>query len=269
LDDCNDPTSSPYGYTTAETAIDKNGERVSAMSAYLSKAVALERVDRLTVCTGTVGSRLEISGDEIAGRTVTGVNIQSSTASSPTKEYFVKARREVILASGAMNSPQILLLSGIGPSQNSSSDPSLAIPQVKELPAVGADFSDHYAVPIMLELPKRETLHILESGLWGLWYVLVWIFTGKGFMSLSSAPTAIFLHTDHIDEQTMEVTTPPYTRDPFDSHIIPNVEVMTIPVNSLERAVPGRNLFSIFPTIIQPQAKGEIAYLLLKQIVKE
>jgi hypothetical protein len=265
LDDCNDPASSPYGYTTLETTIDKKGERISAMSAYLSKTVALERIKRLTVCTGTVASRLEVSGDEKAGLTVTGVHIQSSTAQSPIKKYFVKARREVIIASGAMNSPQLLLLSGIGPSQSNTSDPNLDISQVKHLPAVGADFSDHYAIPIMLELPKRETLHILESGLWGLCYVLVWIFTGKGFMSLSSAPTAVFLHTDCVDEQTMEVTIPSNTKSPPDSHKIPNVEIMTIPINSLERAVPGRNLFSIFPTIIQPQAKGEIKCPLLKE----
>jgi choline dehydrogenase-like flavoprotein len=261
LSDCNDPVSAPYGYATLETAIDKKGERVSALSAYLNKNLARERSKSLTVCTGTVASRLEVSGDESSGRVVTGIHIRSSTGPKAGRDYFVKARKEVILASGAMNTPQLLLLSGIGPSETSSNDSNLGIPQVKVLPAVGADFSDHYSIPIMLELPKKETLHILETGIWGLWYLLLWLLTGKGFMSLSSAPTAIFMHTDSLDEETMQATTPLDMHDSSKSHDVPNVEIMIIPLNSLERAVPGRNLFSIYPTIVQPRAKGEIAHL--------
>ncbi|KAF2120951.1 choline dehydrogenase [Lophiotrema nucula] len=257
LDDCNDPGAPSCGYFPLETAIDKNGERVSALTAYLSKYVARDRVNRLSVCTGTVASRLEIVGDEQIGRAVTGVYIRSSTGPKTGKDYLVKARREVILTCGAMTTPQLLLLSGIGPSEENSTKSTLGIPLVKELPAVGADFSDHYAIPIMLELPRKETLHFLESVIWGLWYIILWIFTGKGLVSFSSAPTAIFLHTDSIDETTMQVTTP-HTEDPSHNHEIPNIEIMIIPLNSLERAVPGRSLFSIYPTILQPKATGRL-----------
>ena len=214
------------------------------------------------MCTGTVASRLEIAGDEQIGRAVTGVYIRSSTGPKTGKDYLVKARREVILTCGAMTTPQLLLLSGIGPSGENSTESSLGIPLVKELPAVGADFSDHYAIPIMLELPREETLHFLESAIWGLWYILLWIFTGKGWVGFSSAPTAIFLHTDSIDEATMQVVTP-HTQDPSHNHEVPNIEIMIIPLNSLERAVPGRSLFSIYPTILQPRATGKVLNSLL------
>ena len=253
FDDCNDPGAPACGYFPIETAIDKNGERVSAMSAYLSKDVAQERIKRLSVCTGTVASRLEIAGDEQSGRTVTGVHIQSATGPKTGKDCFVKARREVILTCGSMTTPQLLLLSGIGPSGGES---SLGIPLVKELPAVGADFSDHYAIPIMLELPSKETLHYLETAMWGLWYILLWIFTGKGYVSLSAAPVAMFLHSDSIDEKTMQVKASSMEKS-SQSHDIPNVEIMVIPLNSLERAVPGRSLFSLYPTVVQPKAKGK------------
>lgn len=228
------------------------------MTAYLSKTVARERVKRLSVCTGTVASRLETAGNEQIGRAVTGVYIRSSNGPKAGKDYLVKARREVILTCGAMNTPQLLLLSGIGPSGENSTESSLGIPLIKELPAVGADFSDHYAIPVILELPRKETLHSLESAIWGLWYILLWIFTGKGLVSFSSAPTAVFLHTDSIDETTMQVATP-HTQDPSHDHKVPNIEIMIIPLNSLERAVPGRSLFSIYPTILQPQAKGKVS----------
>ncbi|KAF2703704.1 GMC oxidoreductase [Pleomassaria siparia CBS 279.74] len=253
-EDCNDPAAPSCGYFALETAIDKNGERVSALSAYLNKKVARGRNARLSVCTGTVASRLEVAGDEQNGRTVTGVYIRSSSGPDKDRDYLVKARREVVLTCGAMTTPQLLLLSGIGPSGEKSSESRLGIPLVKELPAVGADFSDHYSIPVMLELPKKETLHFLETGMWGLWYILLWIFTGKGLVGLSSAPAAIFLHTDSVDETTMQVTTPNTSH----SHQVPNVEIMIIPLNSFERAVPGRSLFSIYPTILQPRAKGRL-----------
>ena len=244
------------GYFPLETAITKNGERVSVLTAYLSKTVARERIERLSVCTGTIASRLEITGDEQTGRVVTGVYIRPSKGLKAAKDYIVRARREIILTCGAMTTPQLLLLSGIGPGGENSTEPRLGIPLVKELPAVGANFSDHYSIPIMLELPKKETLHFLESAIWGIWYILLWIFTGKGLVSLSSAPIAIFFHTNSIDEATMQVTAQ-RTQVPPDNHEVSNIEIMIIPLNSLERAVPGRSLFSIYPTVLQPQARGK------------
>jgi choline dehydrogenase-like flavoprotein len=261
LSDCNDPEIPSCGYFTLETAIDKNGERVSAMSAYLSKTVARRRMNRLSICTGTIASRLETAIDEGQGHAVRGVYIQSSAGPKPSKDYYVKARREVILTCGAMTTPQLLLLSGVGPKGYDAGPSSLGIPLVKELPAVGADFSDHYGISVMLELPRTETIHFLESAFWGLWYIVVWIFTGKGMMSLSTAPAAIFLHTDSIDKDTMRVKTP-HKPDPSQNHEVPDIEIMVIPVNTLERAVEGRSLFSLFSTILQPKAKGMYAFIL-------
>ncbi|KAF2652624.1 GMC oxidoreductase [Lophiostoma macrostomum CBS 122681] len=254
FDDCNDPDASSCGYFTLDTAIDKCGGRVSAMSAFLSKTLVRERSRHLSVCTGTVASRFEISSNERHEHTVTGVFIRHSSPSDTTIEYLVKARREVIMTCGAMNSPQLLLLSGIGPTGKESSITRLGIPLVKELPAVGADFSDHYSVPVLLELPYKETLHLLETAMWGLWYILLWIFTGRGPVGSSTAPTALFLHTDSVDKTTMQVKASRVSQD----HRVPNAELLILPVNSLERAVPGRSLFSIFPTILQPRAKGHL-----------
>lgn len=254
LGDCNDPAAPSCGYYPLETAIDDSGERVSALTAYLSKTVAQQRIKHLSVCTGTVASRLEIGDGEQANRFVTGVHIRPSTGPHSGKDYLAKAKREVILCCGAMNTPQLLLLSGIGP-RDQKSEVSLNIPLVKELPAVGAAFSDHYAIPVMLELPKGETLHILETAIWGLRSILLWICTGTGLMSLSSAPTAIFLRTDSIDEATMQVATS-NIRDPSHNYGVPDVKIMMIPLNSLERHVPGRSLFPFFPTILQSRAKG-------------
>ena len=63
----------------------------------------------------------------------------SRNASSNSDATNVKARREIILAAGALHSPQILQLSGIGPKKLLS---SLGIETVVDLPGVGMNFQD-------------------------------------------------------------------------------------------------------------------------------
>src|SRR5262249_56107049 len=59
-----------------------------------------------------------------------------------------RAAREVILCGGAVNSPQLLMLSGIGPQQHLA---EFGIPPVHHLPGVGQSLQDHYSAPIKLK----------------------------------------------------------------------------------------------------------------------
>ncbi|KAK9418020.1 putative Glucose-methanol-choline oxidoreductase N-terminal domain-containing protein [Seiridium unicorne] len=72
----------------------------------------------------------------------TGVEYLPSTGGASTTVY---ASKEVIVTAGALNTPQILMLSGIGPS---SLLQSLGIPVVSDLPGVGQNLQDHYSVDI-------------------------------------------------------------------------------------------------------------------------
>lgn len=228
------------------------------MRALLNKDIASSRRGRLTVCTGTIASRLELDGE--AGL-ATGVHIRSAkptVGDSSPKDFFVKANREVIVCSGALCSPQLLLLSGLGP-KDSGKD--LGIPLVKELPAVGATLSDHYSFAILVELPKKETIHVLES-IWGLWHMILWCLFGVGLMGMSTMLTSIFIRSGAIDEETMEVKLrDENNEDNLDiskTRNVPDLEIMLFPVSGLEKAVPGRSLFSIYPTIVQPHGSGRI-----------
>ncbi|KAI0473339.1 putative GMC oxidoreductase [Xylariaceae sp. FL0804] len=252
--DLNDPAAAPaMGYFNLDTAIDARGNRISAFTAYMNKSLIIQRRGRLTICTGATASRLEV--DARAGF-VRGVHIRSSTG--PLEEYYVKARREVIVCSGAACSPQLLLLSGIGPSQASK---DFEIPIVKELHAVGATLSDHYSIPIMLEVPKKETFHLLQS-IWGVWHILLWLVIGKGLLSLTSMSTTIYVRTGAINKDTMEIR----NRDE-DGHDnldaskpenVPDIEIMVMPNSSVERAVDGRTLISLYPTLVQPRGSGRV-----------
>lgn len=75
------------------------------------------------------------------------------------KEYHVTARKEVILTAGAINSPQLLLLSGIGPKKQLD---SVGIRTVVDLPGVGENLHNHqsYGVDFVLNETKIDELNL-------------------------------------------------------------------------------------------------------------
>ncbi|KAI1461843.1 putative GMC oxidoreductase [Annulohypoxylon moriforme] len=229
----NDPVALAMGYFDLDTAIDKRGKRISTFSTYLNKTVALQRRDRLTVCTGAVASRLD--ADAQTGL-VSGVHIRCSDGS--TGEFFVVARREVIICSSAACTPQLLLLSGVGPRRSSE---KFGIPVIKELPAVSvsATLSDHYSI---------ETIHILET-IWGL-------------LDVSSMSNTVSIRAGVIDKGTMRVKNHDEEgRDNLDaslSHNVPDLEVMSMPSISIERPVKGHSFMSIYPTLVQLHGSGRV-----------
>ncbi|KAI1379874.1 putative GMC oxidoreductase [Hypoxylon crocopeplum] len=251
--DINDHMAPAMGSFKLDVAIDRHGSRISVLTAYLNKAVASERSDRLAVCTGAVASRLEANAQT---GLVTGVHIRCSK--EPSKEFFVKARREVIVCSGASCTPRLLLLSGIGPAGSSERS---GIPLIKELP-VGATLFDHYSIPIMLEVPAKETFHLLET-IWGIWHILLWLFFGKGLLSLSSMATTLYVRTGAINRSTMTIKTHDEeghnNLDAFLSSNVPDIEVMVMPNSSVERAVnTDHTLMSLYPTLVQPRGSGKV-----------
>jgi choline dehydrogenase-like flavoprotein len=104
----------------------KNGERWSAARAYVTPAR-----DRMEVITGALTERILIENGRAAG-----VVIRQKWGRKRT----VKARGAVILSAGTFGSPQLLMLSGIGPAAHLQ---SLGIAVVDDKAAVGADLQDH------------------------------------------------------------------------------------------------------------------------------
>ncbi|ROV87741.1 hypothetical protein VMCG_10581 [Cytospora schulzeri] len=248
--DCNSPVAPAMGLFDLDMTIDKQGYRVSTYTAFLDKKTAIQRRKHLTVCTGVVVSRLDI--DDQTGL-VGGVHIRRVSKDIDDGDVYVQARREVILCSGAVCSPQILLLSGIGPKVQLEAH---GIATKKDLP-VGASLQDHCSSAVMLNLPRTETLSLLES-IRGLWHMILFIVLGRGLMGASSTPKTIFVRTTAIDEDTMVASKNPDDLDASQPHNIPDIEIMIQPVNSLERAVPGHSLITFYTTLVQPKSVGSI-----------
>ena len=111
----------------------KGGRRWSTNEAYLKPA---RDRPNLTVATGALASRVELEGERATGLTFR----QGGT------EHTVRATREVLLCGGAINSPQLLMLSGIGPGNHLA---EMGVESRVDLPGVGTNLQDHPVIPLL------------------------------------------------------------------------------------------------------------------------
>lgn len=109
----------------------------------------------------------------------------------------------------------------------------------------------------MLELPKSETLSLLET-IYGAWHFLLFLLFGKGLMGASSTPKTAFVCTAALDEKTMIVNNFEDFADASKPANIPDTEIMVHPVNSLGRPVPGHSLLTFYTTLVQPKSVGRV-----------
>lgn len=106
------------------------GQRANSAYAFLDEALTRPN---LTVITGVHVTRICFDGN-----TATGVEISRNNASGARE--ILKARNEVILSAGVINSPHLLKLSGIGPAAELQAH---GIPVIQDLPGVGENLQDH------------------------------------------------------------------------------------------------------------------------------
>ncbi|OWZ02438.1 Choline dehydrogenase [Phytophthora megakarya] len=124
------------------------GERCSASAAYLTQNV-LER-ENLTVLTDTFVNKLVFEGKKAVG-----IEVEPfQTAGGPTQQ--IRAVKEVILSSGTINSPQLLMLSGVGDAEHLR---ETGVPVVHHLPAVGRNMEEHLGVYLHVKCKKPVTLY--------------------------------------------------------------------------------------------------------------
>lgn len=125
----------------------KNGERCSAATAFLTPALGRPN---LTIKTSVLASRLLFEGTRVTG--------VAYFQNGDQRE--ARVAKEVILCGGAVNSPQLLLLSGVGPAEHLA---ALDIPVAVDLPGVGCNLQDHLAVLINYECTEPITLANAKS----------------------------------------------------------------------------------------------------------
>jgi choline dehydrogenase len=197
------------------------GRRWSAADAYLHPAA-----DRpnLTILTDALVTCIEIEG----GRAV-GVRYLQRGA-----EVFARAEAEVILAAGAVGSPQLLMLSGVGPADHLREHD---IPVMADSAGVGANLSDHPIVTAMWSTPK-------SAGLWeksGPRNLARWQLTHSGPLATNVAEAGGFSRTD-----------PGLPAPDIQWHVLP------VPYQNAGLTDPAIRALSVLITLVAVGSRGRI-----------
>ncbi|KAH7329428.1 hypothetical protein B0I35DRAFT_474033 [Stachybotrys elegans] len=249
--DGNHPDASAMGYFNLDLTIDKSGYRHSGFHAYLPENVVCQRPS-LDICPSAVIVRVDVAEDE---STVRGVYVQSAVPSVRTTPSFIKARREVVLSAGAICTPQILQLSGIG---SRAVLENLGITVRKDLPDVGRHLADHYLFPVFIQVPMHDSLQqLLANPLQAIRHVLLFATAGKGWLK-SAVDRAIYLNTRHIDGVTGMVQANEKTLNPRNKDNLPDVEIMVVPMGTKPDIYPGEPLFTLQVCLNHAKTEGSV-----------
>ncbi len=222
-DDFNGATQDGVGYHQTTT---RNGRRCSTAVGYLRPAM---QRSNLRVVTGALTEKVLFED-----RRAVGVTFRREG-----RLCTARAGREVILCGGAVNSPQLLMLSGIGPQDQLA---QFGIPIVHHLPGVGQSLQDHYSAPIKLRCKLPITVNdVMLSNARKLKAGLEYYMFRRGPLSMISSPAALFA----------------CTRPELAS---PDIKISISPF-SAERPQDGLHRFSGFTSIayqLRPESRGEI-----------
>ena len=220
-DDFNGPRQDGVGWYQLTQ---RNGQRCSAATAYLHPAMSRPN---LTVLTDALVTKVIVQG----GR-ATGVSyLRHGEAAS------AQAEAEVILSGGAINSPQLLMLSGIGPADHLI---EMGIDVLADSPGVGANLSDHPVLPVIWSTPRLR-------GLWektGNGSALRWQLTHRGPLTSNVAESGGFAHSE-----------PGLLAPDLQLHVLPG------PYRDQGLADPAQRAMSVLVGLVDVASRGRIRLL--------
>ncbi|TIS36508.1 GMC family oxidoreductase [Mesorhizobium sp.] len=160
----------------------KDARRSSASVAYLRP---IRERKNLTVRTGVLVTRIVVE----KGRAV-GVEIVDRPGGQPT---ILRAEREVIVSSGAIGSPKLLMQSGIGPADHLK---SVGVTPVHDLPGVGSNLQDHLDLFVIAECTGEHTYDNYAKLHRTVWAGLQYLLLKKGPVASSLFETGGFWYAD-------------------------------------------------------------------------
>lgn len=227
--DLNGPDQEGVGYYQLTV---KNGQRCSAAVAYLHPVMGR---GNLRVETKALATRVLFEGKKAVGVEFT----------RNSRTVTVKAAREVILAGGAINSPQLLQLSGVGPGELLHEH---GIEVVSDLPGVGENLQDHYVISTTYRL-KKGTISVneLTNGPRFVGEVAKYLTRRTGLLTLSAAHIAVFCKSRE------ELAGPD-----IQFHILPATMDTDKLVNEQKMMLEGEPGLTIAPCQLRPESRGHI-----------
>ncbi|MGY6534825.1 MAG: GMC family oxidoreductase [Pararhodobacter sp.] len=204
----------------------RKGQRCSAAAAYVHPVMSRPN---LTVITHARAERLTLEGKRASG-----VMIRRRG-----RRQHIRARYEVIVSAGAFGSPQLLMLSGIGPADELRTH---GIAVVHDLPGVGQNLQDHLDYIITYASRRADVVGLNPAGLMRLTRAgLDWRRTGEGLFASPMAEGCAFLRSD-----------PALGKPDLQFHFVIGI------VDQHMRKLHMTNGYSCHVCLLRPQSRGSV-----------
>ena len=219
----------------------RNGRRWSPVDAYLRPALGRQN---LKVVTHALVERIDLDGKQAVG----------ITYRQGGESRKIKARRDVILSGGAINTPQLLQISGIG---NPDDLAGIGVAVKHALPGVGRNFRDHYAIRISALVKGAGTLNELSHGVRLVGEVVRYAFTRKGLLATAPSHAGGYFKTrPGLETPDMQLYFAPasYGRGRYGTTVLDTVPGMTLGASQLRPDSTGH----VKAVSADPAAKPEI-----------
>ncbi|XP_058791714.1 glucose dehydrogenase [FAD, quinone]-like [Phymastichus coffea] len=242
----------------------RGGRRVSASKAFLEPVTRGPRRRRnLRVAARSRVTKVLL--ERRPPRSLRAVGVRYLGADG--RPRVARARREVLLCAGALGSPQLLLLSGLGP--RDQLDP-LGIETLEDLPGVGRNLQDHVSMAALTFL-VNDSVSIVESRLSSNpLYALDYILRGRGPLTVPGGAEALAF----VDTRSLLAGQSPPAKDYPDIELVLGAGALTGDMSGglrsllglseqFERGVfagyRGRDAFSIVPILMRPKSRGRVS----------
>lgn len=197
------------------------GRRWSSAQAFLRKA---EKRPNLTIRTQTRVAKVLFQGT-----TASGVQLEDGTR--------ITARREVVLCAGAIETPRLLQLSGVGPGAHLASH---GIQVVADLPGVGENYQDHLESTVQGETRDPISLFGEDKGLKAARHFLQYLTTRTGLMTSNVVECGGFADVSGMGQPDVQF------------HVLPFM------VGWADRAPIERHGIAIGPCFLRPKSRGTV-----------
>jgi choline dehydrogenase len=199
----------------------RRARRESSATAYLHP---VRSRPNLAVKTGAHAVRIVFDGERVSGVSY----LQAGELRT------VRARREVILAGGAVNTPQLLMLSGIGPAGHLA---ELGIDVIVDAPGVGSNLSDHLAAGLIMETTRNDSLVAAETPL----QLADYLMRRRGLLTSNVGEAHAFLESRP-------------------GLVGPDIELIFAPVPFLDHGStePDCHGYTMAAVLLQPESRGTV-----------
>ncbi|OCH93042.1 GMC oxidoreductase [Obba rivulosa] len=240
------------------TFVNKDGRRVTAEFAYLTPEVLARR--NLQVATKVQVTRI-LFDNKSGNHRATGVEFMNASG----ERFQVDARKEVVVSAGAVHTPHILMLSGVGPAAELEAH---GITVVADLPGVGSQLMDHPVIDLHYkDLTKSSLSYVVPKNIWQTFKLVMAVaqyrLTGKGPLTTNIAESLAFCRSD--DPKLFPAENTPAGEAHQNNTTGPNapdIELFFTPLTYVDhgaRPFPAGEYFALHAVCLQPMSTGKIS----------